>query len=116
MLCLSELEIKQPGVSDVEGIYLHTLLSAALFTEQNQQAGILSFDSAYIVSVAKLPKWALVTGLYNNWSLENDLWRSPLTHKDKSDCFLNRTKQTCQMKHSFLSIYQKENAYLITFL
>lgn len=66
VLCLTELEIERPGVSDVEGLYIHTSLTATLFTEQSQRAQILSFDSAHIVSVANMPTWAPAIRLYNN--------------------------------------------------
>lgn len=75
MLCLTEVEIEWPRVSDTEGLYINGLLIVTLVTEQSQRAQVFSFDRAHLVSVAKMPTWALATGLYHNWSLEKDLWR-----------------------------------------
>lgn len=96
--------------SDPEGmirrVYTHALLTATPVMEQSQSTWVHAFGSAHLISVAMMPTRALATGIDCNWALENDLWRSPPTHKGKSDCFLSCTDQNCQ-KQRFLIYISK---------
>lgn len=88
----------------IRRVCTHALLTATPVMKQSQSTWVHAFGSARRISVAMMPIRALATGTDCNWALENDLWRSPPTHKGKSDCFLSCTDQNCRKQHFLIYI------------
>lgn len=115
-LCLSELETRVAWSEWCGGSPLQALLTVTLLTEQNQGAGSfhLTVDILSLWQSCQHGHWPLDCTTTDLLKMIWDKARPPIkTSLTVSSTVLNRPVRRCTL---FLSVHQKQNGHLITFL